>query len=303
MDIVAIPIEVVHAILIIAAQDHVAECRPWALSLALLNHSIAHLLRPILFYSVIVDERNAPYFAAPGPSDFVLSLTRHLSVIPDVDLDVGTVILARWKPTAGSFLFAHWSLLRDFMNKPEAEALRGIEVRFERLLSAFAGGYRSAPANIAGQLTRVAGYIPLLWVSGDGSPLLEPREWASILCEKLPALTDLGLDLLETAPDWGIGKMEETGQPPAQAEEYLVSLRDVLLALLEIKPQLRICIRAGGDYIFFKALIQRIVVEGVNNSRLRVGFDTQLTEDDDAMNEILVQDAWKGKDTWNVAPR
>ena len=133
------------------------------------------------------------------------------------------------------------------MNKPEAEALRGIEVRFERLLSAFARGYRSAPANIAGQLTLVAGYIPLLWVSGDGSPLLEPREWASILCEKLPALTDLGLDLLETAPDWGIGKMEETGQPPAQAEEYLVSLRDVLLALLEIKPQLRICIRAGGD--------------------------------------------------------
>ena len=173
MELAAVPVELVHAILEVAAQDYVAECRSWALQLALLNRSIARLLRPILFYSVIIDPHNEEYFAAPGPSDTVLSLARHLSIIPSVDGELAAIILTRWKPAVGSFLCAHWHVVCMFMDTLEAQSLRGVEVRYERLLSAFAGRHNPTPGNIARQPTRVAGFIPLTHYETSSLPCLK----------------------------------------------------------------------------------------------------------------------------------
>lgn len=252
MDFPAVPIELVRLIIETAAQDYVAECRSWALQLALLSHSIARSLRPILFHSVIVDEYNESYFATAGPSDLALSFARHLSISPKVKRHLGTAILARWKPAVGSFLCAHWHVVRHFMDTPEAQSLRGVEVRYERLLSAFAGRYNPTPANIARQLTRVAGFIPLWWnLDGQYDPVILAHEWAAILCDKLPALVNLGLDLFQVDQSWTISVvvMEHHPDSPSPPEQYLNTLRDVLIALLDIKPRLRICIRVRGKFI------------------------------------------------------
>jgi len=304
MDLPAVPVELVHSILEIAAQDYVAERRSWALQLALLNRSIARLLRPILFYSVIIDPHNEEYFAAPGPSDTVLSLARHLSIIPSVDGELAAIILTRWKPAVGSFLLADWSLLYEFMDNPDAEALRAVEVRYERLMPAFAGQRNPAPANVARQLTRVAGYIPLHWsFDGPGDPVVSAREWAAMLCDKLPALAHLGLDLDdELDPRWVIDTVDHALGVKTPLEQYLNKLSDVLIALLDIRPRLRICIRVGGEFIKHRPLIQQIVVEGVPNSRLRVNYDLVVRRSVDFSEEhgACTQDAWKGRDIWTV---
>jgi len=303
MELAAVPVELVHAILEVAAQDYVAECRSWALQLALLNRSIARLLRPILFYSVIIDKRNAEYFAVPGPSDSSLSLARHLSIIPSVRRDLCTAILARWKPAVGSFLLAHWPVLRNFMNNPDAEALRGVEIRYERLLSAFAGRYDPAPASVARQLTRVAGYIPLYWSLGaSDTPVIPAREWAAMLCDKLPALAHLGLDLDELDPSWVIDTVDDSLGVPTPLGQYLNQLSDALITLLDLKPRLRICIRVGREFIKYRSPIQRIVIEGVSNSRLRLHYDLVARESVNfsAEHGACAQDAWKGRDIWTV---
>jgi len=304
MDLTAIPIELVHDILEVAAGGFVTKWRSWALQLALLNHSISRSLRPILFHSIIIDRRNASYFATAGPSDVALSFARHISIIPGVDGDVGAAILARWKPAIGSFLYAEWQILREFMDSPESEALRGVEVRYERLLSAFTERPNPAPVNVTRQLTRVAGFLPLYWsLDGDEGPAISTKSWATLLSDKLPALVNLGLDLFQIDQSWTIDATEQAADTLTPPEQYLRTVRDVLLTLLEIKPQLRICLRVFGRFIKLRSSIQRIIVGGVTDSRLRVIFDLRPTEDIDAVDELRVQDAWEGRDIWTVIPR
>ena len=115
-------------------------------------------------------------------------------------------------------------------------------------------------------------------------------------------MANLGLDLFQIDQSWTIDATEQDADTLTPPEQYLRTVRDVILTLLEIKPQLRICLRVFGRFIKLRSSIQRIIVGGVTDSRLRVNFDLRPTEDIDAVDELRVQDAWEGRDIWTVIP-
>ena len=293
MEFQNIPVELACAIVEHAARMFIADQRSWVVQLSFVSRFVAQSLRPILHYSVIVDSRNTNFFIRGEARHIVLSFARKLTIRHAVSHDVTQAILAVWKPHVGSFLNVPWNHIQQYMRDcPDARSLRGIEIRYEWLARAITGRLAAPPVALA-QLTRVIAYVPTYWRVGDGTETLSARDWARAVADNLPALRHLGLDLLETATEWPFSGVASRGP---QSESYLVTLRDVLLALLEFNPHLSITVRVAGEYLKRRSMIDEIIVASMPKNLVNLYYDPRSVDSWDDVEKIQADDAWHLRD-------
>lgn len=294
MEFPNIPVELACAIVEHAARIFIADQRSWVVQLSFVSRFVAQSLRPILHYSVIVDSRNTNFFIRGEVRHIVLSFARKLTIRPAVSHDATQAILAAWKPHVGSFLSVPWNHIQRYMRDcPDARSLRGIEIRYEWLARALTGRFAAPPVALA-QLTHVIAYVPTYWRIGDSSETLNARDWARTVADNLPALRHLGLDLLETATEWP--SSEGVASPEPQSEAYLVTLRDVLLALLEFNPHLSITVRVAGEYLKRQSMIDEIVVASMPEGLVTFYYDPRPVNSWEDVEKIQADDAWHLRD-------
>lgn len=286
------------------AQLLVYEDRPVVLQLALISRSIARVVRPILYQCVIVTHNNLHHFILLGSCDDILKLARRMTVCTQPDgthrhtmaKDKVMTVLERWNPPpGGSHLNIPWNFLHDVITSPLGKQLniRGIDIRFMAIQGALVG-YKRVPPDITRQLTHVTGYIPTLRASGTLSDTHNPDDtpggWAHMIVSALPALTHLGLYLVD---------VNERNPNDQSNEDFEINCQ-MLHALRELNQGLHICIRVGGVYLKRRAAVEELI-GSLSGPLLTVWYDVKpiLTWSEEEAREV--DDAWRGRTIWSGA--
>lgn len=318
-----LPVELVLVVFEQAARAFVYDNRSWVVQLALVSRAAHAAVRPVLFERVIITRHNVARFEEEWLLARVLPFVRRLSVFDiegtgrlDATVPRGlSRVLESWTPScvdnnagtgsvvAGAFIEVPWAHLgkvtRRLANQ-QCYALRGVDVKFQRLVTAFAGGGPSdrVPDDISRHLTRVSGYLPTTWkLDRDSQQVITPREWAQALAGALPRLTHLGLLMVDYEEDWD-------EQPPWHEENmtnYIELARQAFIALREYATTASICVRVGGEFLRATEDIVRMV-DAIADPKLRVWFDPRKIASWQMEERCLIEDARRGRDIWSGPP-
>ena len=296
-----LPVELKCGVAEAAARLFVSEDRPLVVELALLSRAVAHVVRPILYHSVVITERNLHHFASIGPCDEVLKLSRRMSifVIHEEPLEKILAVLQRWKPPSGG---AHLDLTYNhlklaFDGELVAANISSIVIRFQALLSAF-DGPGALPVAIAQRLTHVTGYVPTLCTTGHHGykiAALSPQVWAQTLIDRLPALTNLGLYLAGSSDS--MVDLTRDDHP----DDDLHIFQEILKAVHELNDRIHICIRVAGTFFVRRAVVQELIGSLVGPN-LTVWYDSRPLSTWGEERARQIDDAWRRRDIFAGPP-
>ena len=324
-----LPIELALHILLQCTAILVVSDRPRATQIALVSRATFTTVAPVLYHTLVLTRKNildSNEEAFPVETfDRLLPHVRHLAAFGpcfnDDRMDWLGDLLKRWQPPpcASLFLDVPWYPTNAFFRaKPDAH-VTGIRITYNSLngsLSQEHGpkqGYQQPLApDVCHRLTHVVGWIPTV----D-----DLKGWAHSIVSSLPALTHLGLQVVELRSQ----QFNRT-----QFHAVRSGLADLIREFLNVaeasSPKIEcICLRFAGLVIEDESDrdILRGIADTVRDERLKIWLDQRFPKElppkevvdddddqsswdgrwDDLDDEMDFQDAATQRDFWNPESR
>ncbi|KAH7099740.1 hypothetical protein BKA62DRAFT_277485 [Auriculariales sp. MPI-PUGE-AT-0066] len=297
-----LPPELIIAIFERVARQSLYVDRSWVVDTAAISRLAYLAVRPILYETLVITNTNINLFedeeeiydrVVPFVRRMVVCTTNDIGLFNGDDTPLGLRrLLSTWNPSPSGFLEAPWGLAHAvlwrlaMLSKPP---ILTIDVKFERLSIAAS----QVPPPLADRITRISGYLPHTWDSGQNSLSDSPADWARSLLVALPNLTHLGL-LLIRYDGQRVGSDQEI--------RYFGGLEQVVSTILDSKPRLQLCVRIGGYHTFGEEVLYTHVSTFATNPRCTVWFDPRDISSWQREEALAIADAKLGRDIWSSPP-
>jgi len=302
MSFADLPTEIVLATFEHAARENVTRDRRWVVQLVLVSHAVYNAVRPLLYHTLIITDRNKEHFASSKPAVEILPFVRSISVFIDRPGSAHNDLrqyLSQWTPPsdAQAHFDVPWPIAYNILHRLQGShskplcIITSMLVRYELLHEAILKAYAtSMPTVIATQLQRTGGYVPDHgeWYIAPGSQSSSPRDWGRAVLDSLPALRHIMFRVID------IGYYDDYTET---MKDYLLEVREMVRGVLEHRSHLEVTILFGGDYLRHEAEVSNFMKDLELRETLKIWFD-QRTKSWDRVYEVDIEDGWSGRDTW-----
>jgi len=303
-----LPTELALAIFEHAAHAHIIGDRQWVVQLALVSNAAYKMVRPSLYHTLIITDRNYQHFKSSNPPESILPFVRSVLVFIDTDRlhlvhDDLRQCFSRWAPPsdAQAHVDLPWPIariilnpLQDLHSKPLC-IIASMLIRYELLHCAVLQAYTtSMPVAIATKLKQIGGFVPVIgeWYTDPGSLSSSPRGWGQAVLDSLPALRRIVFKVMA---------IDYFSEYTYGLTEYLLEVREMVQRVFEHRPSLKVTILFGGDYLLHEEEV-RTLLEGLClQYTLNIWFDQRTTSWTD-MNKANFEDGCTERDIWSSPP-
>jgi len=159
----------------------------------------------------------------------------------------------------------------------------------------FAGTLLAFPVGMRDTVLKACGYFPFFWAGHSEWQKFtsDAAGWVSSILDNLPALTHLGLILINPRP----AHTEDTAVSMFDIEALVISLRTALgYSRVEM-----VALRVTENYIEHRGAEIENAVQQIHDPRFRLWMDRRPATSWEMWNELSNEDAMNGRDMWTEA--
>jgi len=307
-----LPAELVNAIAATAARQEVYTDRSWVVQLALVGHEVCRVVRPILYADLVITSENRDKFPSiPTLKDFLLPYVHRITATENSALLDS--ILQQWQPQPGCYIQVPWINLKRLLVRLSAQnsdvskgQLTGLDLAYTSFTDTCLHLSAGIPATIATHLTYVSGIMPNTWavpdqLSSTSQPAVaSPRSWAAAILSAFPRLTHLGLAIPDQPEQWD---EEYHHWIVSSRPNYPAQVDEAIQGLLELRDTLFVFLRVVGQNDFNEGHLRTNISNPLYlNPRFTFWIDERSVWGDYMVEELVVEDAWSGRNIWSGPP-
>jgi len=304
-----LPVELISAIAVAAAEQEVYTDRSWIVQLALVGREVFHVVRPTLYADLVITYENEEKIASiHSLGDRILPYVRRITATSgSASLDS---ILRKWRPQAGCYIQVPWMNLKRLLlrlssrdSDEDNKRLTGLDLEYSIFIKTCLYHSAEIPATIASHITHLS--TNTAWdetgVSGSISDTAaSPRFWANAILATFPCLTHLGMAIPDywERPDYedDVWTNKNWWSNPSQ-------LREVIQVLLELRDILFVSLRVVSDCASREAHMRTTIANSLHsNSRFTFWVDERSVWTCLTFEAFAIEDAWHGRNIWSGPP-